>query len=181
MKKLNDAQITAKSVEISKCLVNTSPALVNYDLGITQSIGDAARLAVSIKRLQDRIQRSTIAGVSSALKIDFRIAESKIIPLYEALGWITDLRKTGNKVDSFIEQIPPPEDILSLLGKNWREQEPTIVEQATVFSLSQLSQRPYSRDALVSDLEIDQNQFEIMFDYGEQVKNRGQKNFGYMI
>lgn len=55
MKKLNEPQITAKCVEISKCLLNTEVGLIDYDLAATRSIGDAARLAVSIKQLQEPV------------------------------------------------------------------------------------------------------------------------------
>lgn len=43
-------EITAKSVEISKCLINFSQSgMVSYYLNNTSTIGDAARLAVCLR------------------------------------------------------------------------------------------------------------------------------------
>jgi hypothetical protein len=121
LKRLNEAQITAKSVEISKCLINTATGLISYDLGTTQSIGDAARLAVGIRHYRDKIERETLAAVSSALKIDFRVVEAKILPMLEELDWI-EVRRSGNRVSTVSEKIPPTVDILTTLGKIWKEQ-----------------------------------------------------------
>lgn len=166
-KKLNDAQITTKCVELGKCLIGTSAGLVNYDMGITQTTGDAARFAVSIRNRADLLPRESLAGISSALKVDFRVVEGKIIPLYETLGWI-EMRKNGSRIESISENIPPTQDVLSTLGKMWREEQPTVIEEASITSMAELSKRPYSKEALASELSIKENEFETMFDYGDQ-------------
>ena len=116
---MNDAQIATKCVELGKCLIGTSAGLVTYDLGTTQTTGDAARFAVSIRNRADVLPRESLAGISSALKIDFRVVEGKIIPIYESLGWIGVKRK-GLRIESISENIPPTQDVLSNLGKMWR-------------------------------------------------------------
>lgn len=83
MKKLNKAQITAKCVEISKCLISTAPGLVLHDLDATLTVGDATRLAVAIRNHSEPIGKETLAGVSSALKIDSRIVESVYVPMWK--------------------------------------------------------------------------------------------------
>src|SRR5437867_11675470 len=114
VKKLNDAEIAAKSVEISKSLTGMTGGFVGYDLGVTQTIGDSARLAVSIRNRSDKMTREMLAGISSALKIDIRLAESKVVPIYEMHGWIT-VRREGGRILSLTENIPQTEDILSTL------------------------------------------------------------------
>lgn len=172
MKKLDPAQITAKSVEISKCLLNTQAGMVTLDLGDTRTIGDAARLAVSIKQLRERMKRETFAAVSSALKIDFRLAQSELLPLFEKLDW-AEVKWKGSHVESLIERIPPTEDILSTLGNVWEERNPTLIDRASVQALARLSKRPYSREAIVSDLEIADEGFEHVLNYGEQARYLG--------
>jgi hypothetical protein len=44
---------------------------------------------------------------------------------------------------------------------------PTPVDEATVNSVGILSSRPYSRDALISELSTEEENFQIAFDYGE--------------
>lgn len=164
---MDDAQIAARCVEISKCLVGTQSGLVTYDLGTNQTTGDAARLAVSIRSRSDKLSREMLAGLSSALKIDFRVAESKIVPMFEEFGWAT-VKREGNKIVRVVETIPPTQDVLGKLGESWRESDPTTVERASVESLALLSRRPFGREALTSELEVKEPQFETVLDYGEQ-------------
>ena len=173
--KLDDAQITARCVEISKCLVGTQSGLVNYDLGTNQTTGDSARLAVSIRNRSDKLSRELLAGLASALKIDFRVAESKIIPMFDDFGW-TKTKRDGRRMVSLTETIPPTQDVLGTLGENWRESQPTTVEKASVESLALLAKRPFTKEALTSELGVKDSQFETVLDYGEQAGYMGRFN-----
>lgn len=119
MSKLSDPQISAKCVEISKSLLNTQVGLLNYDLCTSRSIGDAARFAASIRRAGE-IGQDTLAGFSAALKIDFRIAKSEILPLFEDLNWI-EVKRKGNVIERVEEKIPPAEDIRVSLEEHERK------------------------------------------------------------
>ena len=171
MVRLNDAQVTAKCVELSKCLVNTSAGLINLDLQESRTIGDAARIAVSIRQ-SDELDKKTFAGISTALKIDYRLAESGILNIFELLDWI-EVKKRGRVITKIIEQIPPTEDILSELGKLWKQDEPTPIDIASVQGLHKLSGKPFDKSALISDLDISEDQFKTFFDYGEQANYLG--------
>lgn len=166
-RRLDDAQITAKSVEISKCLSGTSPSLVGYDFGETLTTGDAARLAVSIRNRGDEITRDKLAAISTALKIDIRVVEGKILPLYESFNWV-DIKRSGTKVSGISENIPPTSDILATLGKEWWQSNYSVIEEASLISLSELSKRPFSKEGLISELDIKEQEFETLFDYGDQ-------------
>jgi hypothetical protein len=172
LKKLDEANITARAVEISKCLVGTAPGMFTHDLGATRDVGDAARLAVSIRRAGEIISREAMAAVSSALKIDSRLVETNILPLFEELAWV-EVKREGKRIENVIERIPPVEDLLPALGKAWRERQPTPVDEASLNALSSLSRRPYTREALLSELDVDEATFKTTVDYGEQARYLG--------
>jgi hypothetical protein len=77
---LNDAQIASKCVEVSKSLSNLESSLFTYDLRDTTTIGDAARLCVSIKNISERITERRLAAAAASLKIHYRIVESQLMP-----------------------------------------------------------------------------------------------------
>ncbi len=146
--------------------------MYTHDLGVTREIGDAARLAASIRRRGGTMNRETIAAVSTALKIDSRLTETALLPLFENLGW-GEVKTKGSKLEGFIERVPPGEDILSSLGKSWWERDPTAVDEASVNALSLLSKRPYALDALVSEIGVNDVELGRTLDYGEQARYLG--------
>ena len=168
---LDESKITSKCVEISKSLLNTSPGFVGYDLGVSRCIGDVARVAVSIRQAGE-ISREKFAGISTALKIDFRLAESDILSKLEELSWI-ELRKQGKKIVRVDEQIPPTEDILSTLGGLWEEMIPSQIDEMTINGLNKLSIKPYTTEALTSELELSEQEFKLGYEYGEQANYFG--------
>jgi hypothetical protein len=172
--KLNDAQITAKCVELSKCLVNVGTGLIEYDLGNSRTIGDAARLAVSIK-CAGELEPQTFAAISTAMKVNYRLARSEILDMFEELGWVNVKRKAG-VIARIIEQIPPAEDILSRLGKLWKEREPTVIDEASISGLYELSKRPFEKSALLSELSLPDEKFQTLYEYGEQAHYFGKFN-----
>lgn len=125
---LNDAQIASKCVEVSKSLSNLESSLFTYDLRDTTTIGDAARLCVCIKNISERITERMLAAAAASLKIHYRIVQSQLLPLFEYLGWVR-IKRAGNKIESFIEQIPPTQDFLSTLGKKWKEDGSEIIDR----------------------------------------------------
>lgn len=132
-------------------------------------------MAVSIKNIRDPIPRDVVGGIGTALKIDFNNIQGGILPLLEELGWVT-IQRTGKHIDQIREKLPPVEDILSSLGAMWREKGPTAVDEASVASIHELSNRPFAKDALLSELSIDEKEFERTFDYGEQARYFGKFN-----
>ncbi len=170
--RLDDADVASKAVEISKCLVGAAPGMYTHDLGVTRGIGDAARLAASIRRRGGTMNRETLAAVSTALKIDSRLTETDILPLFEGLGW-GELKWKGARLEGFIERVPPGEDILSTLGKSWWSREPTAIDEASITALSLLSKRPYTKDALTSEIGLKDTELTRALEYGEQARYLG--------
>ena len=174
MRSLDLAEITAKSVEISKSLINFSQnGMVSYHLNNTSTTGDAARLAVCLRNRDSKITDDVFAGICGGINIDYRIATNTLIPKLESLNWLK-IKRDGNKIQNLDENLPPIDDILAGLGSLWKENNPTMVEQGTLFALAELSKRPYSKDAMESEVELDIQDFDTMMDYGKQAHYFGE-------
>ena len=170
LKKLTYSDITAKSVEISKCLINKGAGMYGYDLDATKITGDVARFAATIRQ-SDTLEHKQLTAIGTTLKIVPDTLKT-ILSELETMGWIETINK-GGRVKKIDEHIPPLQDILNDLGKNWEEKEPTDIDRASVYSISYLSERPITRDGLLSELEIDQECFGTMLEYGEQTSYLG--------
>ncbi len=171
--KLDNAQITTKAVEIGKCLVGTIPGMFTHDLGVTRTIGDAARLAITVRQRGGEISQEQLAAVSTALKIDSRLTETDLVPLFDELGW-WDVKRKGRRVTGVVERIPPVEDVLGTLGEEWRNRAPTSIDEASLKALTLLSNRPYEKQALISELEVATDVLDGILDYGEQAQYLGE-------
>lgn len=165
------AQITAKCVEISKCLINKGSGFYTFDLDDTRRTGNIARFAANIRQ-SEQISEQQLAAIADTLKQDYSTVRSDTLPFLEELGWV-EAYKDGRKIIRIEEYIPPLEDILSTLGKQWEENEPSHIDLATVSSLSKLSDRPMTKEALISELGIENEKFNITLEYGEQANYFG--------
>ena len=172
---MDPAQITAKSVEISKCLINKEAGFHSYDLDRTKTCGDLARFAVNIRQSDSINSEEQLAGISNALKMPYPVVRADILNQLEDLGWIDVLRE-GQRVKRIDESIPPLEDILSTLGKKWTEDDPTEIDAASINSLTMLSKSPMTREALMSELDIIDEKFDVTLGYGVQANFLGTFN-----
>jgi len=168
----NPAEIAAKCVEVSKSLLNTQVGLHGFDLATTRRAGDFARFATAIRRARLIESPEQLAAVSNALKIEYRLLETDVVPTLEEFDWLRVIRD-GKKIRRIEESIPPVEDVLSTIGKYWDGEEPTDVDRATVAGLTELSRRPYEKSALMSEIEVDPAVFDIVTDYGNQARYIG--------
>jgi hypothetical protein len=108
-----------------------------------------------------------LGAISSALKIDFRVLQSEILPEFAKKDWV-DIIRDGGRIARVDERIPPIEDVLSTLGSEWRDSETTDIESATVAALEELSSKPVLKDSLVAELNLEPEKFQTVFDYGQQ-------------
>ena len=171
MPTLSDEEICSKCVEISKSLTNTSIGVVGIDLKNSRKIGDSARLAASIRRAGE-ITPHNFDAVATTLKIDARIAEDSILKDFEELGWV-EIKRDGRKIERIDEFIPPTTNLLGSLGKLWKEYGPTTIDEASVSSLNLLGKRPHTKEALLSELGINEKDLDATINYGEQVNYMG--------
>ncbi|MFO7966088.1 MAG: hypothetical protein R6U44_00620 [Archaeoglobaceae archaeon] len=171
MSKLGSGETTAKCVEVSKCLTNKEPGFHDYDLDTTITTGDMARLATNLRQAGS-LDEKQLAGVSNVLKIDYRTLRSGLLPNLEELGWV-DVHGKGKRIKRVDETIPPLEDILTDLGKIWEENEPTQVDLATIKSLSALKSKPATKEALLSETGVSDEEFDNALNYGRQTRYFG--------
>lgn len=162
---MNSAEIAAKAVEISKALVNTSVGMHNFDLEVTRSIGDLTRLAVTLRRAGTIDSEQQMAAISQALKIDYRIAKNEILTKLDELNWI-DIKRDGSRIQRIDEKIPPIEDVMSTLGKEWENKQPTVYDRGSIAALSTLTKRPYEKDAIQSEIKLNDEDFDVIYSYG---------------
>lgn len=168
---LKPGQVTAKCVEISKCFVNKQGGFHEYDLEATLTTGDLARLAANIRQA-GVLSESQLSAIAYAGKLDFRLLKVEMLPALQRLGW-GELKIKGGRILRFEESIPPTQDILSTLGKEWEERSPTKIDRSSVRALAVLSKRPAAKEALLSELGVDDSTFTQMFQYGTQVNYLG--------
>lgn len=158
------AKTTVKCVEVSKCFLNKRVGISSYDLKETILVGDMARFMANAKQLEI-IKPKQVAAIGEALKIDYNNIESNFLPLMEEFGWI-NVEWDGRKAVKIYENIPPIEDVLPTLGNHWANSEPTNVEISTVESLSLLTNRPYTKEALQSEIGTPDEDFSTAMNYG---------------
>ena len=152
-------------------MINKEAGFQDFDLDITKSIGDIARFAANTRQsgTLDEIQ---LAGIANALKISYGTLRTNILNELEDLGWVQIISK-GSRIKKIDENIPPLQDILATLGKKWEEMEPTKIDRASVNSLSLLSKSPATKEALISELSINDECLETTLEYGEQTSYLG--------
>lgn len=113
-----------------------------------------------------------MAGIGNALKISYGTLRTNILNELEDLGWV-QIFGNGSKIEKIDENIPPLQDILTTLGKKWDEMEPSVIDRASVNSLSLLSKKPATKEALISELDINKEHLETTLGYGEQTSYLG--------
>lgn len=152
-------------------MINKEVGFQDFDLDITKTIGDIARFAANTRQ-SGTLDETQLAGIGNALKISYGTLRTNILNELEDLGWVQIIRK-GRRIKKIDENIPPLQDILSTLGKKWEEMEPTEIDRASVNSLSLLSKRPATKEALISELDINDEYLETTLEYGEQTSYLG--------
>jgi len=152
-------------------LINKEVGFQDFDLDITKSIGDIARFAANTRQ-SGTLDEKQLAAIGNALKINYSTLRTNILTELEDLGWVQIISK-GRRIKKVDENIPPLQDILTTLGKKWDEMEPTVIDRASVNSLSMLSKRPATKEALISDLDISEENLETTLEYGEQTSYLG--------
>lgn len=160
------SKTTVKCVEVSKCFLNKRIGIASYDLEDTILIGNMARFIANARQLEI-IDPQQIAAIGEALKIDYPIIKSDYLPLMEYFGWV-NLENDGHRLTKIYESIPPIEDVLPVLGDHWAESEPTNIDISTIESLSLLNNKPHTKEALLSEIDVPEDDFLGAIDYGHK-------------
>ncbi len=168
---MNNAETAAKSVEISKSLINKEAGFHDFDLYVTKTIGNTARLAANLRK-RGIISYDEIGGISQVVKQDFSTTIDGCLPILQDLGWL-EINKT--RKDTYIQEyIPPMSDVLGTLGGEvWEEKGPTEVDIATTESLSLLKATPITKEDLISEISVPVEYLNTSLDYGSEMNYFG--------
>lgn len=170
---MNSAETAAKSVEVSKCLINKESGFHDSDLYATNTIGNVARLAANFRQ-RGIISYNELTGISQVIKQDFTGTLNAYLPLLQKFEWV-EINK-NNKSAFIQEYVPPIEDVLKTLGEEWVEMEPTGVDIGTIECLEFLKNKPISKEGLISEIDISEESLDISLDYGKQLDYFGTFN-----
>ncbi len=130
-------EIVSKSVEISKSLVNTDIGLHTLDLEITRYIGDLARFSITLRNAIS-ITEKQLDAISISMKILPRLVKSDMLVYLEKVGMV-EVIKDGTKIERVKVNIPPVEDLIDIFSTKWLDDQPSILDIASIKALSLLS------------------------------------------
>ncbi len=134
-------EIVSKSVEISKSLVNTDIGLHTLDLEITRYIGDLARFSITLRNAIS-ITEKQLDAISISMKILPRLVKSDMLVYLEKVGMV-EVIKDGTKIERVKVNIPPVEDLIDIFSTKWLDDQPSILDIASIKALSLLSKSPH--------------------------------------
>lgn len=128
----------------------------------------AAGLA-SLIRGQDVVEDTQNLQVIAAEQLDVTpLAFNSVITTLEEAGFIADVRRAGNRIESFTEHVPFYRDLYEDLGANWRAAKPTELEQQVVLLVDALAHAPMAQDEVVDKLSLDTSEFADILEVAEQ-------------
>jgi len=111
-------------------------------------------------------------AIATVIKQDTRTLKAIILPKLEELNWVK-VYYDGNKIKQIDENVPPVEDILRELGILWNEQDPSDIDRATIETMSLLTKKPCTKEALASNLGITDSTLETALNYGTETNYFG--------
>lgn len=92
--------------------------------------------------------------------------------MFEEYGWISTIHE-GKRIKRVDENIPPMDDVLTILGEKWDEEEPEEIERGTIYSLAEVSIRPTEKIELMDKIDIGHDAIQPILDYGSQASYLG--------
>jgi len=93
---------------------------------------------------------------------------SSVIDTLEEVGFVSDVRRSGNRIESFSENVPFYTELYERLGANWRASKPSELEQQVVSLVDALAHAPIPYDEVVDRLGLDRGEFAEVLEVSEQ-------------
>lgn len=137
-------------------------------LADTQRIGMAAGIAALI-RGRDVIDDVQSLQVIAAEQLDITpFAFTAVVDTLEQVGFISAVKRTGVRVESFSENVPFYADLYEQLGTHWRASKPTEFEQQVIALVDGLAHAPIPYDEAADRLGLDTSEFADVLELSEQ-------------
>lgn len=137
-------------------------------LSETQRVGMAVGVA-SLIRGRDIIPDAESLKLIAAEQLDVNaLVFNSVIETLEDSGMVSNVKRSGRRIESFTENVPYYSDLYTRLGDSWRAAQPTELEQQVVLLVDHLSHAPAAYDDLVDDLGLDSSELPEILEISEQ-------------
>lgn len=136
-------------------------------LADTRAVGMAAGLA-SLIRGQDVIADAESLKTIVAEQLDISpYAYSQVVELLERAEFVYDVKRRGQKIVSFSENVPYHQRLYDRLGASWREGGPSQIEQEMVALVDRLAWSPVPAEDLERELGLDRGDVPRLLEVGK--------------
>ncbi|MGK5112796.1 hypothetical protein [Geodermatophilus sp. CPCC 205506] len=127
----------------------------------------AASLA-SLVRGQDIVSDAEALKTIVAEQLDISpYAFTPVVETLERAGMVDDVKRRGQKIVSFTENVPFHENLYDRLGESWRGQEPNQLEQEMLAVVDRLATSPVPAEELENELGLDRGDVPRLLEVGK--------------
>lgn len=145
-----------------------SPTLA--PLSDMREVGMTASLAALI-RGQDVIADADALKTIAADQLDISpYAFNQVISRLERVNFVYEVQRNGNKVASFVENVPFHEDLYRSLGESWRDESPSQLEEEMVTLVDRLAHGPVPTEELEQQLGLDRLDIPRLLEVGKSAE-----------
>lgn len=168
MSDLKDFKAGLRCYDVHTGLRNVDPNSATLaPLSDTRAVGMAAGLATLI-RGQDVIPDAEALKTIVAEQLDISpYAYSQVVELLEHTEFVYDVKRRGQKIISFSENVPYHQTLYDRLGESWREGGPSQLEQEMVALVDRLAMSPVPAEDLDRELGLDRRDVPRLLEVGK--------------
>ncbi len=128
----------------------------------------AAGVAALIRGL-DVVEDAQNLRVIAAESLDITpLSFGSVIETLEQAGMVGDVKRSGNRIESFTESVPYAGDLYGRLGSNWRDSAPTDLERQVVTLVNRLAHAPLAAEEVVDELGLDKDDMPAIYELADQ-------------
>lgn len=121
----------------------------------TRIVGMAATVAGLI-RGNDIINDAQALMMIAASQLDVdMLAFNEVVTLLDDAGFVSGIKRSGGKIQTFTENVPYYDDLYARLGEVWRNRSPTELEKQFLVVVDGLSQAPLPLEELELTFALD--------------------------
>jgi len=130
-------------------------------------IGMAASLAALV-RGQDVIADAEALTAIAAEQLDISpYAFNGVVETLERAGMVYGVQRRGSHIVRFVENVPFYQDLYNSLGSEWREAQPSQLEEEIVAVVDRLAMSPVPAEELANELGLDKSDLPRLLEIGK--------------
>jgi hypothetical protein len=171
--KMDKKWIALRSVEIQRSFSNSgSGQLAFLDIPNIMRVGQITRLA-NMLRKRGLVNYDSVKALGALLGMQPDTVNSNL-EIMQELAWISLSKDSKGTPISLEDHVPHLERVLDTLGEIFSETESTIskvnhfseIEKASLSTLHQCAKKPFTVEALKSELNLDSKKYQKVLDLG---------------